>query len=95
MDIGTRTGLEVTAVGLGIGLLINKAHNDGMAAMAQARADREQAAWEDRIVGIAQAAVADLATANREIAKLKAEVARLQTMQRLSDAAARLRRSKA
>ncbi len=95
MDIGTRTGLEVTAVGLGIGLLINKAHSDGMAAMAQARADREQAAWEIRIVGIAQAAVADLTVANRRIAKLEAEIARLETMQRLSDAAARLRRSKA
>lgn len=80
MDIGTATGLQATAVGLGIGAVIIRAHEEGMAAVAQARADREQAAWEDRVVGIARAAVADLATANREIARLKAEVERLERL---------------
>lgn len=88
MDIGTAVGLQVTAVGIGMGAVIASAHAAGINAMREDREAREQDAYDAAIRAalgngealgrIARQAVRDLASAHAEIATLRRALAQRQ-----------------
>lgn len=45
-DEGYRLGMQMTGLGVALGALVARAHEDGMAAMEQARADQEAAKYD-------------------------------------------------